>query len=189
MCWLDYRPGRQRVTARPGKDWAGREEVAVSIDLPVLDDHQLRLLHEEPRLARRLVARQHLMSIFSAVHDRLHANLPDNLAQELDRFEVERADWKRRQDAEKHAAKVAHEAHQLLRSTEHIWRGRAPDRAVDRLILAVEDGKRYVALPQLIAQLRDRHHVAPEPDDAARLAEAGYSPEEIMIALGPNPWS
>lgn len=72
------------------------------------------------------------------------------------------------------------------RSSEHIWRGRAPDNAVDELIRVTELGGRITRVPAMIADLRRTYNIPPDPTDAQRLTEAGYNPSEIELILGPT---
>jgi hypothetical protein len=182
---IDPKPVLQRrSTVREGRNVIGYDEVQVMVRLPEAEfAHPLTA--ESSELGWAMLARAHFDLMFVLLKDRLNIDPPANwVSSDTARIERQRKQWKAASRRREQTEANAEEAWQRYRSSEHIWRGRAPDKAVDELIAATRAGKRIVALPHMIATLRATHHIAVEPDDADRLAEAGYSPTEIILALG-----
>jgi len=183
---LDPKPVKQlRSTLQSGRGQTGYDEVRIAVRVPESEFDQ-PLTSETPALGWAMLARAHFDLLLSTLSAKTNVELPAWLPP-TDTAALD--EQRRRRETEEGARDRQHwraeEAWQRHRSSEHIWRGRAPDEAVDQLITATKGGKRLVALPQMIADLRHTHNIAPAPDDADRLAEAGYSPEEIAIALSP----
>ena len=182
---LDPRPVQQRRSTLVSGRTTGYDEVRLVVRVPEAEFDR-PLPAETPALGWAMLARTHfdlLLSILSAKLDvELPAWLPPTDTAAVDKQRRRREIEEAHRDRQLWRAEDARHRH---RSSEHIWRGRAPDKAVDLLITATKAGKRLVALPQMIAVLRATHAVALAPDDADRLAEAGYDPAEIAIALSP----
>ena len=183
---LDPKPVKQRrSTLRDGRDETGYDEVRLVMRVPAAEFDQ-PVPAVAPALGWAMLARAHFDLLLTTLATKMDLELPAWLPPP-DTAEVDQQ--RRRRETEEGQRNRqewrAEEAWQRHRSSEHIWRGRAPDVAVDQLIAATKRGKRLVALPQMIADLRHTHAIAPAPDDADRLAEAGYSPAEIEVALGP----
>lgn len=183
---LDPRPVPQRrSTLRTGRDETGYDEVRLAVRVPE-SEFDRPVAAETPALGWAMLARTHFDLLLDTLSATMNLQLPTWLPS-ADTAAVDKQ-RRRRETEEGHRDRQqwrAEEEWQRHRSSEHIWRGRAPDKAVDQLIVATRRGKRLVALPQLIADLRHTYGIAPGPDDAIRLAEAGYSAAEIEIALGP----
>lgn len=184
-CWFQFHDkATVRTSWRIGKDFGGQEVVYAVIVMPVVDAASPPPVHTDPSLAWSALARQHFDLLLRLIKQKLDLDPPVQLKPDIERAEANRKARQRRENQRQSQEAAAWDAHQRHRSSEYVWRGRAPDDAVDELMAAVEAGKRIVALPQLIADLRHRHDIAPLLDDVDRLREAGYSPAEIAIALG-----
>ena len=64
----------------------------------------------------------------------------------------------------------------------NIWAGRAPDKAIGELIATLENGG-GIRVPGMIARMRARYGIPATTEDARRLADHGYSADEIDTAL------
>lgn len=177
----------RRTIVRYGKDFAGRGEVNVTLKAPAAEfDHdQPAPGIEEVASTPAVVARAHVELLLDTLVKKFGVEVPAELRLPVDtaRLERERLHQEAADRRASLAALAEFEATNALRSSATIWRGRAPDDDVDALVDAVRAGKRIVALPQLIADLRHRHRIPVAVDDPARLAVAGYSPAEIAVAL------
>lgn len=184
---LDPKPVQQRrSTLVLGHDEVGYDEVRIAVRIPE-SEFDRPMAAETPALGWAMLARTHFDLLLDTLSAKMNQTLPSWLPS-TDTAAVDKQ--RRRRETEEGQRENQHwgaeEAWQRHRSSEHIWRGRAPDKAIDQLIDATKRGKRLVALPQMIADLRHAHDIAPAPDDAGRLAEAGYSSAEIEIALSPR---
>lgn len=173
------RSGRPGVSFRETKDFAGRDQVICAARI---------VWPEEPADAAATVsgpqlARQHFELLMARLGRRYGlippVDLPDTTV-----LEQRRRRWVADRNAAEHREQVAMDAWNRKRSSEHIWRGRAPDSAVDELIRETRQGGRIVRLPTMIASLRKRYQIPIDPTDAERLTEAGYNPSEIQLILG-----
>lgn len=162
---------------------AGYDSVTVVVRLPKSAFDQ-PMPAETPALGWAMVARAHFDLLLETLSAKMNLELPawlpspDTAAVDKQRRQREAEDGRRNQQEWR-----AEEKRQRRRSAEHVWRGRAPDEAVDQLIAATKAGKRLVALPQMIADLRATHEIPLALDDADRLAAAGCNAAEIAIAL------
>lgn len=186
-CHIDFnRQDKTRSSLRTGRSFAGEDEVVVQLTVPVIPG-SLRgaATTPLPDEAGRSLARAHLELLRDVLRRRLDVEPPSLSDADLARMETGRRDQQRARSRTE--PKQTLKAYQRQRSSEHIWRGRAPDHAVAELVAAVEAGKRLVALPQMIAALRHTYAISALDQDAAALAEAGYSQDEIEIALASHP--
>lgn len=186
---LDPKPVKQRrSTLRTGRNETDYDEVRLVMRIPAAEFDR-PVPAATTALGWAMLARAHFDLLLTTLAAKMNLEFPTWLPS-TDTAEVDKQ--RRRRETEEGQRNRqewrAEEARQRHRSSEHIWRGRAPDAAVDELIAATKRGKRLVALPQIIADLRHTHDIAPAPDDAVRLAEAGYSQAEIQVTLGaPRP--
>lgn len=174
---------QRRTTLRTGRDSLDYDEVTVVVRVPETEFAQ-PLTADTPALGWAMLARAHFDLLFAKLEAKLNLEVPAWLSTNTAQLEMQRRQWKAAEERRYQEEDRAEEAWQRHRSSEHIWRGRAPDSAIDQLVVATRAGKRIVALPQMIADLRATHHIPLAADDADRLAEAGYKPNEIAIALG-----
>lgn len=170
---------RTRSGCQSTKDFAGRPEIHVRLDVPALDALPPSADHDEaddlPLIA---AARQHLGLLMNRFEKKFGASIPITIPADPVLIRAEIQNWRTANTRREHEEELAKEQWDLKRSSEHIWRGRAPDGAVDQLIIMTRAGKRYTKLPQAIAALRTRYSIQIDPQDAERLAAAGYSPAE-----------
>lgn len=182
-CRVEFERGRRPGTStREAKDWTGRDHVICVIrTIPPEDPDET----PERGTSGPELARQHFDLLLAQLKRRYGLIPPVKLP---DTAELEQC---RRKWAGERGNAVGRERREMAewnrkRSSEHIWRGRAPDSAVDELIRATKQGGRITRVPGMIANLRKTYNIPLDPTDAERLAEAGYNPSEIELILGPT---
>ena len=172
---------KQRTTIRAARD-GGRDVIAVRAVVPALypegqyNQRQLRVYN----LAWAARARQDSDHVLGKVAAKYKvsppASLPEVAVMKAERIAAAQAEvrgsaawWANRRET--------------ARQVAEIWRGRIPEVAIKALISEYGDAGRLTVLED-IAHLRREYQFPVLPDDHGRLAAAGYTDEQIAVALG-----
>lgn len=126
----------RRSTLRTGTDEERYPEVVIALRVPEAEFQAPAATTPAPQARYAGLARDHVEVMFAKLKDKFDLDPPLDLERDAELLERQRQEWEAAERRRVDDEQAARETWNRHRSSEHVWRGRAPDKAINQLIVA-----------------------------------------------------